>query len=48
MAVSADNFSTNRNHVFQIAEIKRQTAANCVGGTADVIAEAFLTGGKSP
>jgi D-sedoheptulose 7-phosphate isomerase len=49
MAMSADNFRKIETHVFQIAEIKRQTAANCVESiakSADVIADAFLSGRK--
>jgi N-acetylmuramic acid 6-phosphate (MurNAc-6-P) etherase len=49
MAVSADNFRKMEAHLFQSAEIKRQTAANCAGSiakAADVIVEAFPSGGK--
>src|SRR5262245_36203304 len=49
MALTADAFRKIETHLLQSAEIKRQTAASCAGSiakAADLIAGAFLTGGK--
>ncbi len=49
MALTADAFRKIEVHLLQSAEIKRQTAASCAGSiakAADLIAGAFLTGGK--
>src|SRR5262252_7101964 len=49
MGVAADRFRKIETHLFQSAEIKRQTAVSCAGSiakAADVIAEAFLSGRK--
>src|SRR5262245_48974191 len=50
MALTADAFRKIETHLLQSAEIKRQTAASCaasIAKAADLIAGAFLTGGKS-
>jgi D-sedoheptulose 7-phosphate isomerase len=49
MPLSADNFRKIEAHLLQSAEIKRQTATSCAGtiaSAADLIARAFLSGGK--
>jgi len=49
MPLTADTFRKIETHLFQSAEIKRQTAASCAGSianAADVIAEVFLSGRK--
>jgi phosphoheptose isomerase len=49
MPLTADTFRKIETHLFQSAEIKRQTAASCAGSIAkatDVIAEVFLSGRK--
>jgi phosphoheptose isomerase len=49
MALTADTFRKIETHLFQSAEIKRQTAASCAGSiakAADLIAEVFLSDRK--
>jgi phosphoheptose isomerase len=49
MPLSGENFRKIETHLLQSAEIKRQTAARCaqsIAEAAEVIAEAFLAGGK--
>jgi phosphoheptose isomerase len=49
MALTADSFRKIETHLLQSAEIKRQTALSCAGSianAAEVIAGAFLSGGK--
>jgi len=49
MALSADAFRKIETHLLQSADIKKQTAASCarsIAEAADVIAGAFLSGGK--
>jgi phosphoheptose isomerase len=49
MEVTADTFRKIEAHLFQSAEVKRQTAASCarsIAKAADVITEAFLYGRK--
>jgi phosphoheptose isomerase len=49
MPLTADTFRKIETHLFQSAEIKRQTAASCaesIAKAADLIAEVFLSGRK--
>src|SRR5512132_3580558 len=49
MPLTADTFRKIETHLFQSAEIKRQTAASCTGSiakAAEVIAGVFLSSGK--